>query len=248
MAKCCSHFSCDFALIRYSFWHFALVWICMPVIDGLLFGNSNHPGVHKGSARANHRARPSPAPAQRSLNRKPAPDANPGGRWVFQLQHIALTRSRPLWTHSCLHNEPFSGPEGRGRGWYPGGGCVLVGAGTTLASGQKLYSTTDRQDPSHLRQLIVSTAMRENKVFTFLWKGTRVLNLQFIISSNLQSQITTCSTGRDTSKHLKTKYINPGLRRQWLNLDCKLWKAFFTCRTSWKPSMSSPQRHRSPEM
>lgn len=93
---------------------------------------------------------------------------------------------------------------------------MLVGAGTTLASGQKLYSTADRQDPSHLRQLIVSMPMREKKkkyLHSFEKEHVGFI-YKCIISSNLQSQTTTSSTGRDTSKHLKTKHINPGLRRQ----------------------------------
>lgn len=101
----------------------ALVWICMPVIDGLLFGNSNWPGVHKGSILANHRPWPNSAPVQCSLNRKPAPDANPGGRWVFSMQHSALTRTRPFLLRSLPAQWSFSGPEGRGGAGIGGGGA-----------------------------------------------------------------------------------------------------------------------------
>lgn len=221
------HFTCNFALIRYFLWHYALVWICMPVIDGLLFGNSNHPGVHKASTRANHRAGPNPAPAQDSLNRKPAPDANPRGRWVFQMQHIALTRTRPLLTRSLPAQWTFFWAQGQAEGLALQKGWALVGAGTTLATGQKLYLTKDAWDRSHLRQNGNKTKKKKKRLFAFLWKVCFIY--KYIISSNLQSQITTCSTGTDTIKHLKTKYINPGVRRQWLNLECKLCTTFLTC-------------------
>lgn len=148
----CLHFTCNLALIRYFLWHYALVWICMPVIDRLLFGNSNHPGVHKASTWANHRAGPNPAPAQHSLSRKPAPDANPGGRWVFQMQHIALTRTRPLLTRSLPAQWTFFWAQGQGEELVLQKGWALVRAGTTLAAGQKLYLTKDARDRSHLRQ------------------------------------------------------------------------------------------------
>lgn len=161
-AKRCARFTCNFALIRYSLWHYALVWICMPVIDGLLFGNSNHPGVHKGSARANHRAAPNPAPAQRSLNRKPAPDANPGGRWAFQMQHIALTRTRPLLTHSLLAQWTFFWARGQWGGAGTAEGCAC-GSGNNAGNRTEVVANQRPSRQKSPRLIIVSMATRIKK-------------------------------------------------------------------------------------
>lgn len=91
-----------------------------------------------------------------------------------------------------------------------------MGAGTMLATGQKLYLTKDASDRCHLRRHGNKTKKKRKKkdYLYFLEKKHMCFIYKYIISSNLQSQITTCSTGMDTSKHLKTKYENPGVKRQ----------------------------------
>lgn len=202
------------------------------MIDGLLFGNSNHPGVHKASIWANQRAGPNPTPAQHSLSRKPAPDANPGGRWVFQMQHIALTRTRPLLTRSLPAQWTFFWAQGQWEELALQKGWAFVGARTTLATGQKLCLTKDARDRSHHRHHGNKTKKQNNTkkkdYLLYFEKGHVCFIYKYIISSNLQSKITTCSTGTDSGKHLKTKYINPEVIRQWLNLVCKLCTTFLT--------------------
>lgn len=88
---------------------------------------------------------------------------------------------------ACLHNEPFSGPKGRGRSWYWRMG-VLRGARTKLAIGCSCNScrhTKDRLNNNHFRQVIISMATKktnEKKLFAFLWAS---FICKCVISSNL---------------------------------------------------------------
>lgn len=188
------------SLISYSRLHtnhrlslplFALVWICTPVIDGLLFGNSNRSGVHKGSILPNHRAGPNSAPAQRSLNRKPAPDANPGGRWVFQMQRSVLTRTRPPLTRSLLAQWTFFWARGAGgRGWARRWGCSWDRE--QLATGQLFSSTKDTMDESHLGWMSDSSSLNMATRKNMRLHTHMCFICKCAISSNLQLQITTC--------------------------------------------------------
>lgn len=112
-------------------WAFAPIMTAFALLSGLnLYANdwqitvwqSNHPGVHKGLISPNHRAGPNSAPTLHSLNRKPAPDATPGGRWVFQMQRKALTRTRPRLPRSLPAQWTFFWAWGQGGGGGTDGG------------------------------------------------------------------------------------------------------------------------------
>lgn len=104
----------------------------MPVIDGLLFGNSNHPGVHSGSGWANGSAGPNPAPAWHSPNRKPAPDAKP-----WRKVSVSDAAQRANQNQTSVHSLPactmnlFLGPRARG------------GVGTACGSGNNVGNRSE---------------------------------------------------------------------------------------------------------
>lgn len=203
-----------------SFSRIILVLIGLPVIDGLMFGNFSHPGVHKGSILSNHRAGPNSTPAQRSLNRKPAPDANPGVRWAFQMQRSTLTRTRLRSPRRPLAQWSFFCAWGLGEGQVLQVG-VLVRAWAKLAIVQ-LFSTKDTLGRGQRRSMsdncLLPWKLPPKIPCTSFFLSTDVLHLQICNHTNLPPQIKTHQTGRDRAKHLK---INLKIRQE-LNAGSKL--------------------------
>lgn len=138
---------------------------------------------------------PNSAPAQRSLNRKPAPDASPGGRWVFQMQHNALTRTRPHLPRSLPAQWTFFWARGQGResigGGGPSGSMNKVGYRSVVVVNQRHLG---QQSPyMDVRQCIITIATtKKKKSFAFLCKCTHVLHLK--ICNHIQFAFTNNNT------------------------------------------------------
>lgn len=193
--------------------------MCMPVIDRLLFGNSNRPGVREGSIMANHGAgaklRPCSAQPEQETNSR----CKPWRKVSSSVQHSALTRTRPLLPRSLPAQWTFFRARGRGgEGWILEVG-ELMGAWTKVDIGQMFSSTwtgvtldwfqTVRHDDGRKKTLIYILLMHTCASFA-----------KHVIAFNLQSQIT-CRVGWDTSKQVgveKKKHSKSGWRKTATNL------------------------------
>lgn len=89
----------------------------------------------------------------------------------------------------------FLGPRARG-------GAASAEEVGACGSGNKTEVTSDSMPKTQKKGL-----------FVFSKKKKKCFIYKYIISSNLQLQITTCFIGMDTSKRLKTKYVNPRVKR-----------------------------------
>lgn len=158
----------------------------------------------------------------------------------------------------CLHNEPFFGPEGKKKGGGGVGGAGTGGGGPCGSLNKVGYRSVavvgqthpEQESPYiHVRQFIISIATSEKKKK----EGEKKSHLhsfgdthmsficKCVITSNLQSQITTREAGRGTSGLLKTKHINLRGRGRRLDSEPKSCTAssLLICRTAGKQTCMS---------